>query len=94
VDIILIECRSRMVGTKWARIACPITAVLALTIKPDARRKSKKQRATTLNGSFGSYVTNDGLRFLLKDNINNFATKPSAPNRYTDSRQGQRDRAR
>lgn len=37
---------------------------------------------TTLNGSFGSFVTADGLGFLLNDNMDNFATKPGAPNMY------------
>jgi gamma-glutamyltranspeptidase / glutathione hydrolase len=37
---------------------------------------------TTLNGSFGSFVTAGGLGFLLNDNMDNFATKPGAPNMY------------
>jgi len=37
---------------------------------------------TTLNGSFGSFVTADGLGFLLNDNMDNFATKPGGPNMY------------
>jgi gamma-glutamyltranspeptidase/glutathione hydrolase len=37
---------------------------------------------TTLNGSFGSYVTADGLGFLLNDDMDNFESNPGAPNMY------------
>lgn len=37
---------------------------------------------TTLNGSFGSYVTAGGLGFLLNDNMDNFESKPGVPNMY------------
>jgi gamma-glutamyltranspeptidase/glutathione hydrolase len=37
---------------------------------------------TTLNGSFGSYVTAEGLGFLLNDDMDNFESNPGAPNMY------------
>ena len=35
---------------------------------------------TTLNESFGSHVTAEGLGFLLNDEMDDFASKPGAPN--------------
>lgn len=37
---------------------------------------------TTLNGSFGSYVTADGLGFLLNNEMDDFAAGPNIPNMY------------
>ena len=37
---------------------------------------------TTLNNSFGSFVTARGLGFLLNDEMDDFASKPNAPNMY------------
>ena len=37
---------------------------------------------TTLNGGFGSYVTAEGLGFLLNDEMDDFASKPGAPNMF------------
>jgi gamma-glutamyltranspeptidase / glutathione hydrolase len=37
---------------------------------------------TTLNHSFGSRVTAEGLGFLLNDEMDDFAAKPGAPNAY------------
>ena len=37
---------------------------------------------TTLNDSFGSRVTAEGLGFLLNDEMDDFATKPGTPNMY------------
>ncbi len=37
---------------------------------------------TTLNDSFGSRVTAEGLGFLLNDEMDDFAAKPGAPNLY------------
>jgi len=37
---------------------------------------------TTLNDSFGSCVTADGLGFLLNDEMDDFASKPGVPNTY------------
>jgi gamma-glutamyltranspeptidase / glutathione hydrolase len=37
---------------------------------------------TTLNGSFGSYVTADGLGFLLNNEMDDFAAKVGVPNMY------------
>ena len=37
---------------------------------------------TTLNDSFGSRVTADGLGFLLNDEMDDFASKPGVPNLY------------
>jgi len=37
---------------------------------------------TTLNGSFGSYVTAEGLGFLLNNEMDDFASKPGVPNMY------------
>jgi gamma-glutamyltranspeptidase / glutathione hydrolase len=37
---------------------------------------------TTLNDSFGSRVTADGLGFLLNDEMDDFAAKPGIPNLY------------
>jgi len=37
---------------------------------------------TTLNDSFGSGVTADGLGFLLNDEMDDFAAKPGVPNAY------------
>jgi gamma-glutamyltranspeptidase/glutathione hydrolase len=37
---------------------------------------------TTLNGSFGSRVTADGLGFLLNDEMDDFSSKPGVPNVY------------
>jgi gamma-glutamyltranspeptidase/glutathione hydrolase len=37
---------------------------------------------TTLNDSFGSRVTVDGLGFLLNDEMDDFASKPGVPNMY------------
>jgi len=37
---------------------------------------------TTLNDSFGSRVTAEGLGFLLNDEMDDFASKPGAPNLY------------
>ncbi len=37
---------------------------------------------TTLNGAFGSYETAPGLGFLLNDEMDDFASKPGAPNMF------------
>jgi gamma-glutamyltranspeptidase/glutathione hydrolase len=37
---------------------------------------------TTLNGSFGSYVTAEGLGFLLNNEMDDFAAKVGVPNMY------------
>ena len=37
---------------------------------------------TTLNGGFGSYVTADGLGFLLNNEMDDFAAKVGVPNMY------------
>ena len=37
---------------------------------------------TTLNASFGSRVTAEGLGFLLNDEMDDFTSKPGAPNAY------------
>ena len=37
---------------------------------------------TTLNGGFGSYVTADGLGFLLNDEMDDFASKLGSPNMF------------
>jgi gamma-glutamyltranspeptidase/glutathione hydrolase len=37
---------------------------------------------TTLNGSFGSFVTADGLGFLLNNEMDDFASAPGVPNMY------------
>ena len=37
---------------------------------------------TTLNGSFGSRVTAEGLGFLLNDEMDDFSSKPGIPNMY------------
>jgi len=37
---------------------------------------------TTLNDSFGSRVTAEGLGFLLNDEMDDFSSKPGAPNTY------------
>jgi gamma-glutamyltranspeptidase / glutathione hydrolase len=37
---------------------------------------------TTLNDSFGSHVTADGLGFLLNDEMDDFSSKPGAPNMF------------
>ena len=37
---------------------------------------------TTLNGGFGSYVTAEGLGFLLNDEMDDFTSKPGAPNMF------------
>src|SRR5689334_9333520 len=37
---------------------------------------------TTLNNSFGSAVTADGLGFLLNDEMDDFSSKPGVPNLY------------
>jgi len=37
---------------------------------------------TTLNGSFGSFVTSDGLGFLLNNEMDDFAAKVGVPNMY------------
>ena len=37
---------------------------------------------TTLNDSFGSHVTAEGLGFLLNDEMDDFSSKPGAPNMY------------
>ena len=37
---------------------------------------------TTINDSFGSRVTAEGLGFLLNDEMDDFASKPGAPNLY------------
>ncbi len=37
---------------------------------------------TTLNGSFGSYVTVEGLGFLLNNEMDDFSSKPGTPNQY------------
>ena len=37
---------------------------------------------TTLNGGFGSYVTAEGLGFLLNDEMDDFASKMGAPNMF------------
>ena len=37
---------------------------------------------TTLNDSFGSRVTAEGLGFLLNDEMDDFASKPGSPNAY------------
>ena len=37
---------------------------------------------TTLNGSFGSKVTAEGLGFLMNNGMDDFSSKPGAPNMY------------
>ncbi len=37
---------------------------------------------TTLNDSFGSRVTAEGLGFLLNDEMDDFTSKPGVPNVY------------
>ena len=37
---------------------------------------------TTLNGSFGSFVTAEGLGFLLNNEMDDFASAPGVPNMY------------
>jgi gamma-glutamyltranspeptidase/glutathione hydrolase len=37
---------------------------------------------TTLNGAFGSYVTAEGLGFLLNDEMDDFTTKAGVPNMF------------
>jgi gamma-glutamyltranspeptidase / glutathione hydrolase len=37
---------------------------------------------TTLNDAFGSRVTAEGLGFLLNDEMDDFSSKPGAPNMY------------
>jgi gamma-glutamyltranspeptidase/glutathione hydrolase len=37
---------------------------------------------TTLNDSFGSHVTADGLGFLLNDEMDDFSSKPGVPNMF------------
>lgn len=37
---------------------------------------------TTLNGGFGSYVTVEGLGFLLNNEMDDFSSKPGTPNAY------------
>jgi gamma-glutamyltranspeptidase/glutathione hydrolase len=37
---------------------------------------------TTLNGSFGSFVTAEGLGFLMNNQMDDFATKQGVPNMY------------
>ena len=37
---------------------------------------------TTLNGSFGSFVTAEGLGFLMNNEMDDFATKQGVPNMY------------
>jgi gamma-glutamyltranspeptidase / glutathione hydrolase len=37
---------------------------------------------TTLNNSFGSHVTAEGLGFLLNDEMDDFSSKPGVPNMY------------
>jgi gamma-glutamyltranspeptidase/glutathione hydrolase len=37
---------------------------------------------TTLNDSFGSHVTAEGLGFLLNDEMDDFSSKPGAPNMF------------
>jgi gamma-glutamyltranspeptidase/glutathione hydrolase len=37
---------------------------------------------TTLNGGFGSFVTADGLGFLLNNEMDDFASAPGVPNMY------------
>ncbi|HMK21191.1 MAG TPA: gamma-glutamyltransferase, partial [Terriglobales bacterium] len=37
---------------------------------------------TTLNDSFGSHVTAEGLGFLLNDEMDDFSSKPGVPNTY------------
>jgi gamma-glutamyltranspeptidase/glutathione hydrolase len=37
---------------------------------------------TTLNGSFGSYVTVEELGFLLNNEMDDFSSKPGVPNQY------------
>ncbi len=37
---------------------------------------------TTLNDSFGSHVTAEGLGFLLNDEMDDFSSKPGVPNMY------------
>ncbi len=37
---------------------------------------------TTLNGAFGSYVTADGLGFLLNDEMDDFTSKVGSPNMF------------
>jgi gamma-glutamyltranspeptidase/glutathione hydrolase len=37
---------------------------------------------TTLNGAFGSYVTAEGLGFLLNDEMDDFTSKPGSPNMF------------
>ena len=50
---------------------------------------------TTLNDSFGSHVTAEGLGFLLNDEMDDFASKQGvAEHLRTDSRSGQCDRPR
>ena len=37
---------------------------------------------TTLNGGFGSYVTPEGLGFLMNDEMDDFSSKPGVPNMF------------
>jgi len=37
---------------------------------------------TTLNGTFGAHVTAEGLGFLLNNEMDDFSSKPGAPNMY------------
>ena len=37
---------------------------------------------TTLNGGFGSYVTPEGLGFLMNDEMDDFSAKPGVPNMF------------
>ncbi len=37
---------------------------------------------TTLNGSFGSKVTAEGLGFLMNNEMDDFSSKPGVPNMY------------
>ena len=47
---------------------------------------------TTLNDTFGSHVTAEGLGFLLNDEMDDFASKQGVPNVYRpDPGPGERD---
>ena len=53
------------------------------------------QLTYTLNGGYGSGVTAPGLGFLLNNEMDDFASKPGAPNMFgLDPGRGERDSAR
>jgi gamma-glutamyltranspeptidase/glutathione hydrolase len=67
----------------------PPQAVRAAAEKPETTHYSVLDAdgnavavTTTLNGGFGSYVTVDGLGFLLNDEMDDFASKQGVPNMF------------